>query len=125
MVYETFIPVEDLKVGDVIGIRKGVQIGWSNFRYPITVQKTIARITPKKTKVVTDDGCEYDTRRNWFYKITEKVEHESMIAQYAININKKLNALGDTARSNMLYKVSDDKIEKISKLLDEIMEVLS
>lgn len=114
------ISVDELKVGDTIGIRKGTMIGWSHFRYPIAVQKVIARITPKRTKIITQDGCEYDTRRNYFYRLTEKSKHETMIARYALNIGKKLHELEEAVSSGKLYKLSDDKIERISKLLDEI-----
>lgn len=114
------ISVDELKVGDTIGIRKSAVIAWSHFRYPITIQKVIARITPKRTKIITEDGCEYDTRRNFFYKLTEKSKHETMIARYALNISKRLRELEEAASSGKLYKLSDDKIERISKLLDEI-----
>lgn len=114
------ISIDELKVGDTIGIRKGTLIAWSHFRYPITIQKVIARITPKRTKIITEDGCEYDTRRNFFYKLTEKSKHETMIARYALNISKRLRELEEAASSGKLYKLPDDKIERISKLLDEI-----
>lgn len=120
---ETRIPADSLKVGDTVGIQKHIRVGWSSFRYPMTFAKKIKRITPKGTKVITEDGCEYNTRREWFYKITEESTRKTMIARCAINISKTLNALEIATSSGKLYNLEDEKIEKISKLMDEIKKL--
>ncbi len=122
--FEKRIPTANLKVGDTIGVRKTTQIGWSYFRYPMTLIKKIKRITPKGTKVITEDGCEYDTRQERFYEITEESSQETMIARCAININNTLYALEVARSSGKLYNLNDEKIEKVSRLMDEIKEVV-
>ena len=118
------IPTASLKVGDTVGVQKPTQIGWSFFRYPMTLAKKIKRITPKGAKIITEDGCEYNTRQEWFYKITEESNRKTMIARCAVNIHKTLYTLEQAKSSGKLYNLTDEKIEKISRLMDEIKEVV-
>lgn len=46
---------DDLKVGDVVGVARGVQCGWgASFRHVMVYPAKIIRITPKRTKIETD-----------------------------------------------------------------------
>lgn len=104
------IDSKTLNVGDTIGVRETVCLGWKYFRYPITVPKVIKRITPKGTKIVTEDGCEYDTRRTWFYKITEESKRQSSIALCAKKANHRIYELDKLKDEGILLKISDDKL---------------
>ena len=64
---ELKIEQDDLKVGDVVYTSHHPNIGvWVSFRYSKMRKEVIQRITPKRTKIVTDYG-EY-TNRDHFYK---------------------------------------------------------
>ena len=59
----TYINIDELKSGDVVGYCAYPSFGWTNrFRYPIVQKKTITRITPKRTKFVLDDDITLDAR---------------------------------------------------------------
>lgn len=122
--FDERISLKDIKVGDTIGVKKPTQIGWSCFRYPVTEAKVVKRITPKGTKIITEDGCEYDTRREWFYKITEETEQQTKVAECARNIASGLYLTEQARSSGKLYNLRDEKIVRISALMDEITEVL-
>lgn len=119
------IDTKTLKVGDTIGVRETVCLGWKYFRYPITVPKVIKRITPKGTKIVTEDGCEYDTRRTWFYEITEESQRQSNIALCARKANNRLYELEKLKDEGMLLKLPDDKLVEFCNLLEKAKEVLT
>ena len=114
------IDTSALRVGDTIGVREQVCLGWKYFRYPITVRKTI-----KGTKIVTEDGSEYDTRRTWFYEITEEVERQSKVARCAKKISYLLYELDKLKGEGTLFKISDDKLIEVCGLLDKIKEVVN
>ena len=119
------IDTSALRVGDTIGVREQVCLGWKYFRYPITVRKTIKRITPKGTKIVTEDGSEYDTRRTWFYEITGEGERQSKVARCAKKISYLLYELDKLKGEGTLFKISDDKLIEVCGLLDKIKEVVN
>lgn len=49
------IDKDTLKVGDVVGVMRTVQAGWRcGFRHALITPAKIIRITPKRTKFVTD-----------------------------------------------------------------------
>ena len=79
---ELKIEQDDLKVGDVVYTSHHPNIGvWVSFRYSKMRKEVIQRITPKRTKIVTDYG-EY-TNRDHFYKMTDELKKQSEIAEAA------------------------------------------
>ena len=48
-----------LKVGDTVGVMCTTIINWCYFKYSRIIPKTIARITPARTKFVMTDGTDY------------------------------------------------------------------
>lgn len=70
---ELKIEQDDLKVGDVVYTSHHPNIGvWVSFRYSKMRKEVIQRITPKRTKIVTDYG-EY-TNHDHFYKMTDELK---------------------------------------------------
>lgn len=66
------VHIEDLKVGDKILIAYESRPTWKCFRYPkFSKVEVVARITPKKTKLVTESGAECD-RHTPLYLPTEE-----------------------------------------------------
>lgn len=118
------IPPDQLMVGDVIGVREAVSVGWKHFRHPITVPRTIKRITPKRTKIITDDGREYNVNRTWFYVIDEETKRINKVALCAAKINRSLYCLEKSRSDGTLFSASDDGIVAASSLLDEVCAIL-
>lgn len=109
-----------LKVGDTVGICTAIKIGRKYFKYDRVTPKTIARITPARTKFVTTDGCEYNDRYNVFYKIDNETRRKNHVIDCALEIRNSLDKLEDgLIRGNLLSK-SDDDIIKISEILKEL-----
>lgn len=55
------IDKDTLKVGDVVGVARKVSCGWkSSFRHQLITSEKITRITPKRTKIETDQFGEHD-----------------------------------------------------------------
>lgn len=55
------IDKDTLKVGDMVGIAREVSCGWkSSFRHQLITPAKITRITPKRTKIETDQFGEHD-----------------------------------------------------------------
>lgn len=60
---------DDLKVGDVVGIAREVRCGWgASFRHVMVYPAKIIRITPKRTKIVTDKFGEHDKYETFYRK---------------------------------------------------------
>lgn len=85
--YKGTINKDTLKPGDVVGIKRATQIGWTYFRYPKTVAMTIERITPARTKFVMTNGCEFG-KNEPFYPITAESRNQSYVAECAKKIGR-------------------------------------
>ncbi len=48
--------LKDLKVGDTVYVLKNVNPTFACFRYRFISEETIVRITPKRTKFITNKG---------------------------------------------------------------------
>ncbi len=114
------IDKNDIKVGDTVYTLSFPQYGWSScFRYPILKCHKIARITPKRTKFVTEKGVEYTDNTN-FYKLDDVLTHDSIIAgyfQYCYKYSSDINP-------NALAKLSDDELKTVYDSMKAIMEIL-
>lgn len=65
--FELSIPINDLKPGVQVCIQRNITYGW-NVYTGLTLYKpyTIKRVTPKKTKVICEDGTEFYTKETAF-----------------------------------------------------------
>lgn len=87
---------DNLKVGDTIYVAKPYEIDWGiTFRYPFYQEETITRITPKRTKFVTNKA-EYD-KCAAFYAYSEEMERQQRIALIAKKVVTLLPQLTGTA----------------------------
>ena len=112
-----------LKVGDTIGVPVETRIGWSTFRYYTVLPKTIARITPARTKFIMTDGTEY-TKHTTFCVIDEETEYWNTIAQAAVRINNALYLFDQCKSRGELYKKDDDTLLALSDLLSKAADIL-
>ena len=98
-----------INVGDIIYTLNYPSYGWNcNFRYPIIRKHTVTKITPKRTKIETDNG-----------------ELDKNIAIYKLN-----NQLITDAKLASLYRSSRDSIrnitaETLAKLTDEDLMIVA
>ena len=96
---ELKIEQDDLKVGDVVYTSHHPNIGvWVSFRYSKMRKEVIQRITPKRTKIVTDYG-EY-TNRDHFYKMTDELKKPSVMI-----LLKLINLLRNTVIKGFVMKI--------------------
>lgn len=108
-----------LKVGDTVGISVPTQIIWNYFKYSKIIPKTIARITPARTKFVTTDGCEYN-RHEVFWKVDNEARKRNHVAECAKRIEGSLYKLNESLRKGTLLNKPDDDIIKMAEILKEL-----
>lgn len=106
-----------LKVGDTVGVMCTTIINWCYFTR--IIPKTIARITPARTKFVMTDGTDYKSTKN-FYKLDEEVRRQNYVIDCAKEIQKCINALQGKMANGAIFSKSDDDIIKISEILKEL-----
>lgn len=120
--FDEIISKDSLKPGDVVGIRIATRIGWSHFRYTRIIPMKIKRITPARTKFVMENGCEYN-KHDSFYLITDKLKHESYIAECAMKIRDYMYRLEELRKDGKLFNCDDTSIEKMSQLFKKIVAI--
>ena len=107
--------IDGLNVGDIVYVPINKMRGFS-YLGTLYYQRTVARITPKKTKMVDSDGREYD-RRATFYK---ELDDEMLLE------NRKTSAKLSIIDAPIEFSdISSRLIKKISHLDDESLFRLS
>lgn len=72
---------DTLKVGDTVGVARKVECGWcSLFRHSRIIPVKITKITPKRTKIVSDKFGEHD-KREVFYELNKDAAQETILAE--------------------------------------------
>lgn len=118
------IDKDTLKVGDVVGIARPVRIGWhSQFRHLKICQATITRITPKRTKIETDQFGEHD-KNEIFYEYDENAEKENELAIVFEQFKHGRYTLDDFDRKYGLDSIGDEDIQNMSYHMKAIMEII-
>lgn len=76
--FEVIIPAADLKPGMRVCVPRSVTYGWHQYT-GLTIYKpcTIKRVTPKKTKVICEDGSEYFTKETTFLQPVHEMNIEN------------------------------------------------
>ena len=113
---------EELEVGMEVIVPVHTYYGWnSTFRYPIWTKRTIAKITPKKTKITLDNGREIQSKYSTgLYKYDERMKEESDIAKAFRTMLKDAKIIYDTD----LSKLDDDDLRYVAFSLHEATSVL-
>ena len=110
--------LEDLKVGDTVYVLKYVRAVFVSFRYRIISKEKITRITPKRTKIITNKD-EY-VNCNPFV-----IPDEELITQH--NIAKAFDIVNHTRYyfdKQDLLKYSDEEILKLSELAKQLQVII-
>lgn len=120
--------IEELKVGDVVGYKRFIRIGWSkNFRYPVVEKCTVTRITPKRTKIdlTSSAGTTTTVEKSDFSnlcELTEQTVKESEIAKLYEDIESMQNRMEHSKSSYQtpvieLKDFEDEDIAKVHELV--------
>lgn len=88
--FEVSIPAADLKPGMRVCVPRKITYGWNNY-IGLTYYRpfTIKRVTPKKTKVVCEDGTEFFTKETVFLTPV----HEMNIENERANLFQKMGKI--------------------------------
>lgn len=115
---------DSLKVGDVVGVARKVQLGWSSsFRHDRIIPAKIVKITPKRTKIVSDKFGEHDKYEK-FYELNESAAQETILAEAFETLKDGIYELGELKRKDRLRTISDEDVLEVSKHMKEVMEIL-
>lgn len=108
--FEVIISSNDLKPGMRVCVPRGVTYEWhQNTGLTIYKPLTIKRVTPKKTKVICEDGSEYFTKETIFLKPVHEMNIENERAGYFYQICKTVSDLGRQSVINYVGSYEDMK----------------
>lgn len=117
------IDKDTLKVGDIVGVARGIQCGWHCFRHVKIIPAKIVKITPKRTKIVSDKFGEHD-KREVFYVLDRNAAQETILAEAYETFRNGIYKLGELERNGRLEAISDEDILEASKHMETIMEIM-
>lgn len=118
------IDKDTLKVGDVVGVAREVSYGWkSSFRHQLITPAKITRITPKRTKIETDQFGEHD-KNEIFYEYDENAEKENELAIMFEQFKDGRYALEDFDKKYGLDSIDDEDIPNLSYHMKAMMKIL-
>ena len=123
----TYVNIDDLKVGDVVGFCRYPSFGWRRcFRYPIVTNYTIERITPKRTKFVLKGGIELNEHEARGLVIPdEESKRQSEVAKTFSdlkNIQNKLDEAGIHGNHIIEIKLLDEELIEYHKMMKSIYD---
>lgn len=118
------IDKDTLKVGDWVGVARGVSCGWgSPFRHELIFPAQITRITPKRTKFFTDKFGEHD-KREVFYECDSEAEKEAFLAKAFCAIKNGIFELTELKRNNYIARISDEDLLEVAEHMEAMMKIL-
>lgn len=118
------VKIEDLEVGDKICVAREVREGgWYCFRYPMFVECTVVRITPKKTKLVTDK-CGNVDKYTPIYIPNEETERQTKISKAFKNLDNTISELVINRNKSSLRSLNDETIMQLEVKVQEIKDIL-
>ena len=119
----TEIDRDSLKVGDVVGVARKIQCGWHWFRHDKIIPAKIVKITPKRTKIVTDKFGEHDKYEK-FYELNEDAAQETILAEAFKTLQDGIYELGELRRNDRIKNISDEDVLEASKHMKAIREIM-
>lgn len=109
-----------INVGDTIYTLNYPSYGWNScFRYPIIRKHTVTKITPKRTKIETDNG-ELD-KNVTVYKLNDQLIADAKLASLYRSSRDSISHI--TAET--LAKLNDDDLRIVAENIKNITEILS
>lgn len=115
---------DDLKVGDVVGVAREVRCGWGlGFRHVMVYPAKIVRITPKRTKIETDEFGEHN-KYETFYKYDSDAIKENKMAEKFRMIQKGVYDIEDFKLKCGLGVIKDEDLDALSEHINAVTEIL-
>lgn len=115
---------DDLKVGDVVGVARGIRCGWGmSFRHVMVYPAKIIRITPKRTKIETDKFGVHD-KYETFYKYDSEAMKESEMAKKFKEIRDGVYTIEDFKSRRGLRVIKDEDLDTLPEHINAIAEIL-
>lgn len=115
------IDPNELKVGDVIAVARDQSVAWSNLPYPSVTKETITRITPKRTKIVTD-VTEYEVKAHTLYRWTNRAQELQIVGNNAKSIVDFIYELHQH-KADIMRNLSETEIKDIWYTLSTIKTI--
>lgn len=117
------IDKDTLKAGGVVGVMRTVQAGWRcNFRHSLITPAKIIRITPKRTKFVTDKFGDHD-KYETFYECNFNAQKENDLAEKFVQFKESLWDI-EIFRKGGLTRISDEDLPEVAEHMKAITEIL-
>lgn len=118
------IDKDALKVGNVVGVARKVSCGWkSSFRHQLITPAKITRITPKRTKIETDQFGEHD-KNEIFYEYDENAKKENELAIMFKQFRDGRYAFEDFNRKYGLDSIGDEDLPEVAEHMKAIMKIM-
>ncbi len=115
---------DTLKVGDWVGVERGVSYGWrASSRHKLIFPARITRITPKRTKFFTDKFGEHD-KREVFYECDSEAEKETFLAKAFCAIKNGIFELTELKRNDRFGRISDEDLPEVAEHMEAMMKIL-
>lgn len=87
------------------------------------VPAKIVKITPKRTKIVSDKFGEHDKYEK-FYELNESAAQKTILAEAFQVLKNGIYELGELKRNARLIMISDEDVMNASRYMKAIMEIL-
>jgi hypothetical protein len=115
---------DSLKVGDVVGVARLYRYGFGlPYRHRKIIPTKIIKITPKRTKIVSDKFGEHDKYEK-FYELNEDAAQETILAEAFETFADGIFKFGNLQRNDRLIRISDEDVLEVSSHMKAIMEIL-
>lgn len=112
-----------LKVGDVVGVAREIGTGYiSIFRHRRIIPAVITRITPKRTKIETDQFGTHG-KNEIFYVYDYDAKREDDLAEEFCQIRDGVYDLYEFKRKG-LDRISDEDLPEVAEHMKAITEIL-
>lgn len=109
----------NINVGDTVYTLSYPGFGWNqHFRYPILRKHIVTKVTPKRTKIETNNG-EF-TRECDFYALNDKIINDAKIASNFRFCTQNISSI----TPEILAKLSDDDLLTVAENIKAISEIL-
>lgn len=115
---------DSLKVGDVVGVAREVDCGWSSpFRHSRIIPAKIIKITPKRTKIVSDKFGEHDKWEK-FYELNGDAAQEMILAEAFEILLNGIYEVRELKRNDRLKAISDEDLPEVADHMKAMMKIL-
>lgn len=116
--------IDDLNVGDIVYVPASRMRGFS-YLGTLYYQRTVARITPKKTKMVDSDGREYDKRATFYKELDNEMLLDNKRTSAKLSIIDVSSEFSDFCRLiKNISHLDDESLFRLSEICTNLKKEL-